>query len=125
MRGPCDRLALVAIVHDLMLLYSVPLVDMSWISGSTHQCQRISAWSRYPRSDVMPHLHKTRRHVRTSWNDYIVIDVALDVVEPECTLVVWHRSACRYARDSINETEVKVARASTGACLALYAPSVH
>lgn len=70
----------------------------------------------------MPHLYKTRRHDRSSWNSYVVVDVALDVVEPECALVIWHGSARPDARDGIDETEIEIARASAGACFALCRP---
>ena len=54
-----------------------------------------------------------------------MVDTALEVVEPEGSLIIWHGSTRLHAGDRIDEAEVKVVPIRAGARLALLTDIPH
>lgn len=70
------------------------------------------------------YLDKARSDVRSSWHSYIVVDVALDVVEPEGSLIVGHGGTRLCARYAGYEAEVVVCGIGSGAGFALLSRNI-
>ena len=57
-------------------------------------------------AEARAYLDKARSDVRSSWHSYVVVDVTLDVVEPEGSLIVGHGGTRPCARYAVNEAEI-------------------